>query len=64
VERTKLEIVFAQAGGKQKPETFEGSTLKHILETEGTGSENFAYEQSGLEQIDNITFASPIELKA
>ncbi len=52
-----------ETGGIQKPLSFEGGP-KNFLQTEGKGPENFAFEQSGVKALSDVTLEKAAQIKA
>jgi hypothetical protein len=50
----KFVLTCKQTKGVQEPLSFEGAATKDTLETEGSGLENFAFEQSGVSATSDI----------
>lgn len=61
---TTAVLTCKQKGGIQEPTSYflGGSEIKDITETEGTGAKKFAFEQSGLESTDTLTFEEEVEI--
>ncbi len=55
--RSSFEVNFKQTKGTEEPTEYEegGTKIKTKLETEGSGTENFAYEESGQATKETIT---------
>jgi hypothetical protein len=58
---TKGELIYKQKLGMQELNKLEGQTGESLLETSIGGG---AFEGSGIETTDKITFAEPVELSA
>jgi hypothetical protein len=65
-ETETFTITYAQEKGVQKPTEYEqeGKKFTGFLEMEGTGLENFAYEQTGEQATETMTMDVRSEIKA
>jgi hypothetical protein len=66
VKTKEFKLICKEKGGMQEPANYEvgGVLVKApITETKGEGIKNFAFEQSGLEGTDTLTFEKEGEIK-
>jgi len=64
---TKLTLSCKEKGGIQEPSAYEegGKLIEDFTETEGKGTENFAFEKSGLTSTDELSFeGKEVEVEA
>ncbi len=49
--RETLSLEFQETGGTPEPNQVEGAGEEHVLLTEGAGTEPFAFERSGIQEV-------------